>query len=38
MDSEMTCCEWANQVMECDGGLIYPDVCDCICHTQDEDD
>lgn len=32
------CCEYGDNYIETDDGdLIYPDLCECICHTEDDD-
>lgn len=32
------CCEWENYIGTTDDGtVLFPDVCECICHTPDDD-
>lgn len=31
------CCEYGNMMTETDDGDdIYPDLCDCVCHTEED--
>lgn len=33
------CCPWGDDAVETDDGdIIYPDLCQCICHADDEVD
>lgn len=37
MDNDTTCCDWLDMDTTDDGDVIYPTICDCICHSEDED-
>lgn len=32
-----TCCDWPDMVTDDDGGALYPNRCECICHTRDDE-
>ncbi|MFD7995532.1 hypothetical protein [Streptomyces mexicanus] len=36
ISSEPECCPHFNQETTDDGDLIYPDLCQCICHTPND--